>query len=110
VPADSRFSQQVEFIQSFKKGMGQEKWDSLVATIAKLEPIAERLGVKMSALALAWVLKNPNVSSAIMGASSPQQVYDNVRSLEVVGKLTPEILKEIDEVLGNKPAELTLRF
>lgn len=59
---------------------------------------------------MAWVLSNKNVSSAITGASRPQQIYDNVKALAVVEKLTPEILKEIDEVLGNKPEVMVRRF
>lgn len=59
---------------------------------------------------MAWVLKNPHVSSAITGASKVEQVHKSVRSLDVVPKLTDEIMKEIDEVLGNKPATLTRRF
>ena len=59
---------------------------------------------------MAWVLKNPNVSSAITGASKVEQVHKSVRSLEVIPKLTDEIMKEIDDILGNKPAPLTKRF
>ncbi|KAJ2965268.1 hypothetical protein NUW58_g10919 [Xylaria curta] len=69
-----------------------------------------RLGVKMSTLALAWVLKNPNVSSAIIGASSAEQVYENVRAVAVVDKLTPEILAKIDDILNNKPPAIQARF
>jgi aryl-alcohol dehydrogenase-like predicted oxidoreductase len=60
--------------------------------------------VKLSQLALAWCLKNENVSSVITGASRPEQVIDNVKSLEVLPKLTPEIMAQIDEYLQNKPA------
>ena len=59
---------------------------------------------------MAWVLKNPNVSSAITGASKVEQVHKSVKSLEVIPKLTDEIMKEIDDILGNKPAPLIKRF
>ena len=59
---------------------------------------------------MAWVLKNPNVSSAITGASKVEQVHKSVKALDVVPKLTDDIMKEIEEVLGNKPAPLTRRF
>lgn len=111
IPEDSRFAQKtVEYINGWWQTNGKEKWDGIVETVNKLQPIAERLGVKQSQLALAWVLSNENVSSAITGASSPQQVYENVGAVAVVDKLTPEILKEIDEILNNKPPELPLRF
>lgn len=59
---------------------------------------------------MAWVLKNPRVSSAITGASKVEQVHKSVKALDVVPKLTDEIMKEIDDVLGNMPATLTRRF
>lgn len=61
------------------------------------------MGVKLSQLALAWCLKNENVSAVITGASRPEQVIDNVESLKLLPRLTPEIMAEIDEYLQNKP-------
>ncbi|KAI8624460.1 putative voltage-gated K channel beta subunit [Xylariaceae sp. FL1651] len=111
IPDDSRFAQQqVEFIAGFWKRTGKEKWDGVVKQVNELEPIAKDLGIKMSALALAWVLKNPNVSSAITGASSVEQVYDNVRAIEAIDKLTPEIMDKIDQILANKPPAIQARF
>ena len=59
---------------------------------------------------MAWVLKNPNVASAITGASRVDQIYKSVKALDVVPKLTDEIMAEIEEILKNKPAELVRRF
>ena len=59
---------------------------------------------------MAWVVANPRVSSAITGASRPEQIHRSVAALEVVPKLTAEVMAEIDEILGNKPAEATRRF
>lgn len=75
-----------------------------------MKPVADKLGVPQAALALGWVLSNKNVSSAITGASRPEQIYDSVKALEVVERLTPEVLKEIDDILGNKPPPMTRRF
>ncbi|OTB09066.1 hypothetical protein M426DRAFT_316358 [Hypoxylon sp. CI-4A] len=111
IPSDSRFAQEsVEFIAGYWKRTGKEQWDGTVKRINELEPIAKELGVKQSQLALAWVLKNPRVSSAITGASNPQQIYENLQALEVVDKLTPEILDKIDGILGNKPPAIIERF
>lgn len=111
VPADSRLAQtQVAFIAGIWKRLGKEHIDDLIAKVRQLEPIAERLGVKQSVLSLAWVIRNPNVSSAIMGASRPEQVYENIQALEVYKKLTPEILEEIDTILNNKPPAIVERF
>ena len=59
---------------------------------------------------MAWIIKNPHISSAITGASRVEQIHKSVKSLEIVPKLTDEILKEIDDALGNKPAAMTRRF
>ena len=111
IPDDSRFAQtSVEFIKGYWKRTGKAEWDAVIEKVNKLQPIADKLGIKMSTLALAWVLKNPNVSSAITGASSPGQVYENMRAVGAVDKLTPEIMQEIDDVLNNKPPAITERL
>jgi voltage-dependent potassium channel beta subunit len=111
IPDDSRFAQkQVDFIAGYWKRTGKEKWEAEVAQVNKLEPIAERLGIKMSVLALAWVLSNKHISSAITGASSEAQVFENVQAVEAYKKLTPEILAEIDDILNNKPPAVQMRY
>jgi aryl-alcohol dehydrogenase-like predicted oxidoreductase len=111
IPADSRFAQtQVDFIKGYWQRTGQDQWEEIIKKVNKLEPIADHLGIKMSVLALAWVLSNPNVSSAITGASSPAQVYENVQAVAAYKKLTPEILKDIDDILNNKPPGVTFRY
>ncbi|KAI1820277.1 putative voltage-gated K channel beta subunit [Xylaria intraflava] len=111
IPENSRFAQeQVGFVSAWLKRNGKAGLDELVQRVNKLEPIADGLGIKMSTLALAWVLKNPNVSSAITGASSADQVYENVRAVAVLDKLTPEIMAQVDEALGNKPAAIVARY
>lgn len=111
IPDDSRFGQtSIEFINGYWKRTDKKTWEDIVEKVNKLEPIAEKVGCKQSQLALAWVLKNKNVSSAITGASSPEQVYENVAAVGLVDKLTPEIMKEIDDVLENAPPAITQRF
>lgn len=60
----------------------------------------------MTHLALAWVAKNPNTSTVILGASKPEQVLDNLKALDVIPKLTPEVLDKIEAILDNKPAPI----
>ena len=67
-----------------------------LAAVEKLRPIAGDLGCTISQLALAWCLKNPNVSTVITGASRVSQVTENMKALAVVPKLTPELLKVIE--------------
>lgn len=70
--------------------------NEVLAAVQKLRPIADDLGLTMAQLSLAWVLANPNVASAIMGASRPEQVADNVKAAGV--KLDAGVLAAIDEV------------
>ncbi|KGJ72042.1 aldo/keto reductase [Cryobacterium roopkundense] len=70
--------------------------DEVLTAVQKLRPIADDLGLTMAQLSLAWVLANPNVASAIMGASRPEQVADNVKAAGV--KLDAGVLAAIDEV------------
>ena len=74
-----------------------------VERVRKLKPIADDLGCTMAQMSLAWCLKNPNVSTVITGASRPQQVAENMKALEIVPKLTDEVMARIEEVLENKP-------
>jgi len=74
-----------------------------IEKVKQMSPIAEELGCSMAQLALAWCLKNPNVSTVITGASRRQQVIDNMGALEVAPRLTPEVIERIEAILQNKP-------
>lgn len=74
-----------------------------IEKVTRLTPLANELGCSMAQLALAWCLKNPNVSSVITGASQPQQVTENMAALEVVEKLTNDVMGAIEAILDNKP-------
>jgi aryl-alcohol dehydrogenase-like predicted oxidoreductase len=71
--------------------------DDVLARVQQLKPIAEKAGLTMAQLAIAWVLQNPNVSSAIVGATRPEQLQDNVKAVGV--KLDVDVMKAIDTVL-----------
>jgi aryl-alcohol dehydrogenase-like predicted oxidoreductase len=71
--------------------------DDVLTRIQQLAPIAEEAGLSMAQLAVAWTLQNPNVSAAIIGASRPEQVTENVKAAGVV--LDASALKQIDEIL-----------
>ena len=74
-----------------------------IEKVKKLSKIADEMGTSMARLALAWCLKNPNVSTAIMGASKISQLEDNLQALAVVDQLSDEIMEKIEEILNNKP-------
>ncbi|HEX6516751.1 MAG TPA: aldo/keto reductase family protein [Nocardioidaceae bacterium] len=71
--------------------------DDVLTRVQKLQPIADEAGLSMAQLAIAWVLQNPNVSAAIIGASRPEQVTENVKAAGV--KLEAGVMKQIDDVL-----------
>jgi aryl-alcohol dehydrogenase-like predicted oxidoreductase len=73
--------------------------DDVLTRVQKLNPIADECGLSMAQLAVAWVLQNPNVSAAIIGASRPEQVTENVKAAGV--RLDEAVLSRIDEVLGD---------
>jgi voltage-dependent potassium channel beta subunit len=84
----------------------KERWlqEGKIEKLKKLVKLAEKLGVSMASLAIAWVIKNPNVSTAILGATKKAQLYDNLKALETLTKLSPEVMDEIEKILQNKPA------
>jgi aryl-alcohol dehydrogenase-like predicted oxidoreductase len=73
--------------------------DRVLAKVQRLKPIADDLDLTMAQLAVAWVLQNDNVSAALVGASRPEQVHENVKAAGV--RIGSEVLKRIDEVLGD---------
>jgi aryl-alcohol dehydrogenase-like predicted oxidoreductase len=73
--------------------------DDVLSRVQKLRPVADDLGLSMAQLAIAWVLQNDNVSAAIIGASRPEQVHDNVKAAGV--RIPAEAMARIDEALGD---------
>jgi aryl-alcohol dehydrogenase-like predicted oxidoreductase len=81
------------FIQRFLQN------DDVLTRVQQLRPIADDLGLSMAQLAVAWVLQNTNVAAAIIGATRPEQVHDNVKAAGVT--LESDVMKRIDEALGD---------
>ncbi len=92
-PAGSRATDEKGGADMIKKWMS----DDVLKRVQQLVPVAEEAGLSMAQLAVAWVLQNDNVASAIIGASRPEQVHDNVAAAGV--KLEDDLLSKIDEVL-----------
>jgi aryl-alcohol dehydrogenase-like predicted oxidoreductase len=94
-PAGSRATDEKGGADMIKRFMN----DDILGRVQKLSPVADELGLTMAQLAVAWVLQNDNVSSAIVGASRPEQVVENVKAAGV--QIPAELMKQIDEVLGD---------
>jgi len=89
--------------EMYQSEQGQAK----IEKTRKLSAIASDVGVPLHHLALAWCLRNPNVSTVILGASRQAQLEDNVRALDIVDKLTDEVNDAIEAVVDNRPADPT---
>jgi aryl-alcohol dehydrogenase-like predicted oxidoreductase len=92
-PAGSRATDEKSGANFIARLMG----DDVLTAVQKLKPLADQAGLTMAQLAVAWVLQNPNVASAIVGATKPSQLEDNVKASGV--KLDSDLLKAIDEAL-----------
>jgi len=106
IPKGSRFDTSSDFFQNVIKGFETPEGKAKFAKIKKLADVAKKVDATQTQLALAWAAYNPNVSTVILGASSPHQLHENIKALDTLKKLQehPEIIQEIEEILENKPA------
>ncbi len=90
--------------KDFMKNIYEKEKDVINPKIQKLKDLAEKkMQCSMVQLAVAWVIDNKDVSTCILGASKASQLDENFKALELYKKLTPEILEEIETILGNCP-------
>lgn len=101
IPKDSRAN--LDGYEWLKSRFTDEKAKTQIEKVIKLASVAEIIGCTTAQLALAWCLLNPNVSTVITGASKPDQVRENMKAIEVVDKLIPDVIETIEEILDNKP-------
>lgn len=83
----------------FESAEGQSR----IAKARLLSEVADDLGTSMARMAIAWCLKNPNVSTVILGASKLEQLEENLQALDVVPQLTDDVMERFEEILDNKP-------
>ncbi|GLJ48676.1 hypothetical protein SUGI_1026800 [Cryptomeria japonica] len=100
IPSDSRFA-----LKDYQHLKNNSLVDDKLQIVDELKPIAMELGVSLSQLAIAWCAANPNVSTVLTGATKESQIRENMKSLEVIPLLTPEVMDKIEAVLKNKPSE-----
>jgi aryl-alcohol dehydrogenase-like predicted oxidoreductase len=74
-----------------------------ITAVLALGDLAKELGLSLPVMSLAWCLKNPNVSTVILGASKLQQLQENMQALGAQELLTPEVMQRIEDILQNKP-------
>lgn len=100
IPEDSRLT--LPGYEWLKRKLESEEGQAQLAKVKELAGIAEELNTTLPKMALAWCLKNPNVSTVITGASKVSQVEENFGALDVVSQLTDDVMEKIEAVLDNK--------
>ena len=98
IPENSRLA--LEGFEWLKdKTLSEER----IARVGKLNTLAHELGISLADLSIAWCISNPNVTTAILGATNEKQLAENLKALDVLPLLTPELKEKIDEIMGTKP-------
>lgn len=95
IPADSRGA-----LEGYEWLRDRFTDQEALAKVKSLGELAKEIGISLPHMAVAWCLKNPNVSSAITGASRVEQVRDNMKAMEALPKVTAEVMNRIEEILG----------
>lgn len=98
IPEGSRFA-----LEGFDWLKDQWMVEDKLAKVRKLGELAQEIESPLSTLAIAWCITNPNVTTAILGATKKEQLVENLKALEVLPKLTPDVLKRIDDIMQTKP-------
>lgn len=101
IPEDTRIH--LSGMEWLKEDTVGEKAVAKIEKTKVLAKLADSLGVSLSKLGVAWCLKNPKVSSVILGASKVEQLKENLTALDVVPLLTEDVMNEIETILNNKP-------
>jgi voltage-dependent potassium channel beta subunit len=98
IPEDSRLA-----ISGFDWLKNRWLQEEKISKLRKLVVLANDLGVSMASLAIAWTIRNPHVTTAILGATKKEQLTENLKAMDVLKLLTPELMNEIEKILQNKP-------
>jgi aryl-alcohol dehydrogenase-like predicted oxidoreductase len=97
-PGDTRLSMQgLEWLRD--RNVTPERLEK----VSRIKTLADSLGLSLAAFSIAWCLKNPNVSTAILGASKPEQLEQNLQALQAVELLDNSIMQQVDSIMENKP-------
>jgi voltage-dependent potassium channel beta subunit len=99
IPADSRMN--LPGYDWLRRELESEAGQRRLQAVRELTTLAQEIGTTMPRLAIAWCLKNPNVSTVITGASRPEQVVENFQAMDVMPKLTDDVMAKIESIVQN---------
>ncbi len=98
IPEDSRFA-----LEGFDWLKDRFLMEDKLNKVRELTAFAGELGVPVSTLSIAWTIHNPNVTTAILGATKKEQLTENLKALDVLPKLTPDVVQRIEDIMQTKP-------
>ncbi len=98
IPEGSRFA-----LQGFEWLKDRFVVEDKLNKVRELTAFSKELGVPVSTLSIAWTIKNPNVTTAILGATKKEQLVENLKALDALPLLTPEVMQRIDDIMQTKP-------
>ena len=98
IPAGSRLA-----LEGFEWLKDRTLSEQRISNVAKLASVADELNTSLATLSIAWCIRNPNVTTAILGATKEEQLLENLKALEIYPKLTEELIARIDEIMQTGP-------
>ena len=98
IPAGSRLA-----LEGFEWLKDRTLSEQRISNVAKLASVADELNTSLATLSIAWCIRNPNVTTAILGATKEEQLLENLKALEIYPKLTEELIARIDEIMQTRP-------
>lgn len=103
IPEGSRYDKNPELVRFLDEYFGAEKKEKTIASLTKFKDLADSIGCSQAQLAMAWCISNPDISTAITGATRPEQLVETVKSIDFISKLTPEVQLKIEEIFNSEP-------
>ena len=105
IPEDIRYGKNpgLGSVSNFGRLFSKENEEETRAALCKFEQLAKELECSMAQLAMAWCISNPDVSTAITGATRPQQLVDTCQAVKLLPKLTPDVQKRIEDIFKTEP-------
>ena len=107
IPEGSRFDTNKQWLYIFEMYLSDDKKDATIKKLNELEEVAKELGCTLSQLALAWTVANKDISTCILGASTEEQLSQNLAALPFATKITGEVEERINKILANAPKQET---